>query len=108
MSIMRTVLLPILLAAALAGCADQAPRTASRDCGAIVRDALAARGVDPATITSTTFYVQRDTEAPAVQDRTVWVRTNACQGYLVARIDAGCSVIELFPTGGCALPPPRS
>ncbi len=97
--------LPLAFAAGLAGCAQQPTRLAdSGDCSGAARAALVARGLDPATIVSTNYDVTRAIEAPAIQDRNVWVRTSTCRGYLVARVDAGCNIIELYPTGDCALP----
>lgn len=97
--------LPLTLAAALAGCAQQTTHLADRgDCTDAARQALVARGLDPATITSTNYHVTRAIESGAVEDRNVWVRTSTCRGYLVARVDGGCNVIELYSMGNCALP----
>ncbi len=93
----------LILALALAGCAAQAPRVADAGCTGAARAALAARGVDPATITETIYYQTRAIEAPAIQDRNVWVRSSACRGYFVVRVDGGCEVVEVYTVGDCDL-----
>ncbi len=94
----------LILALALSACAHEAQRAADPGCNNAARAALAARGVDVSTITSMLYNEMRATETRAVEDRNVWVRSSTCRGYLVARVDAGCNVTELYTVGDCLLP----